>query len=520
MLSALPSTVKAWAVLGLALVALALVPQSTVHAGGGSFGPPGTVAAVLGAYYDSSVTIHAAVPADAGVHDIQISDRQRLNVNMFVKVDNEEMWITALSGDVNPVWNPGNPDVMTVNRAQNGTTVAAHSVGAKVNAKVARVNITVSNLTTDVLDCDQDEESYSGSDLAQDITNTDTSVHITAVPQVVLTAGNHVRIDSEEMTINSLIDYPSGPDPRINVTRGVNGTTAAPHYTGTRIYKKNASPTPRQQCGLGAYQIDLHYDPTKARYISLVNESFLGSTGRTVYDATGTCFTPDTSVSGVVTMQCNTLGSALGPLGSGTVATALFESLVIGRPISSLTMSGSQLLENPLGTVVSGVTLTSGGLQAMTCPDANADGSVNILDVQQIAKNFGDTGLNSGATINQAVDASQTTIQISGQGTLAVGDTVAVDFEQMHVNSLTPGSPVTMQVTRGVNPPPGARTHQPGTIIYRAFDAQPIGDGVAGYTQPRDTNPGVYGGSLDLTVNILDAIPAAYAGLVLSTKCP
>lgn len=622
MLSALPSRVKAAAVWGLALAALALVPQSTVHAqGGGSFGPPGVIAAVMGAYYETGVTIKASVPADPDVHDIQISDRRRLHIEMFVKVDSEEMWITALSGD------PASltvPDVMTVDRAQNGTTVAAHSVNTAVKANVAAVNILVNNLTTDLADCDQDEEFYSGSDLAQDIDAVQTLVHISAAPQAVLTVGLHIRIDSEEMHIVHLYDYPSGTDPRMDVTRGVNGTTAAEHSEGTRIYGKTANPTPRLQCGLGAYRIDLHYDPAKARYISLVNGPFLGSTGRIVKDYTGTCFTPDTGTPGVVTMQCNTEGSSpLGPLGTGLVATALFEPLTLGTSITTLSMSGSFLMDI-LGPAIPGVSLTGGSLQSMTCPDTNADGWVNIADAYNIAKNFFDKGKNSGATIAALVDTSQTTIEISGVGTIAVdqvdiidgkvdvnesgaadaaddlpdvvldlaaggtdqvditdgkvdvdengvinatddlanvvlhlagGGTdqvdiidgqvdvdesaavnaaddlsdvvlelvppiVAVDAEQMLVNSLDAGPPATMEVERGFNSTP-LREHQAGTTIYVAsFDGN--GDGKKGYTEARDTNPRVFGlpPPLTLILNLDDAYAVARVGLVVSVKCP
>jgi hypothetical protein len=482
--------------------------QSTPHAqGSGSFGPPGMTAAVMGAWYDTGATIKVAVPADAGYQNIQISDRRRLHVDMYVKVDSEEMWITALSGPTDPVWNAGNPDIMTVNRGQNGTTVAAHGVGVKVNAKVARVDIMVNNLTTDVLDC---QWSYSGADLAQDMDVGQTSVQITQVG--LLTNGLNIRIDSEEMTITGL--NPSVPT--MQVMRAQNGTTAASHYAGTPVYGKTTNPTPTQQCGLGAYRIDLYYNPSNVRYISLVNGSFLGSTGRTVYDATGHCFTPDTSVSGRVRIECNSTGVSggkpiIGALGSGLLATALFEPLTIGTSISNLTMNGS-FLTDITGSVLSGVEAKGGTLQAMTCPDANGDAWVNITDVYLIARSLNDRGTDSGATIAEAVDSSQTTIQISGLGTLAVNDIVAVDFEQMRVNSLGSGPPATMQVQRAVNQT-SARAHQTiGAIVYVAsWDGN--SDGTKGYTEPKDVNPRVFGGTPDKTLPLPDIYTAARIAL-------
>ena len=513
MVGALLLRAKTAAVLGLALAALLLVPQGTTHAagGGGNFGPS-VAGAVMGAYYETGVTIKAAVPADSGFHDIQISDRRRLNVDMFVKVDGEEMWITAFSGD------PADltvPDVMTVNRAQNGTSVAAHVVNAPVKAKVARVNIMVNDLTTPLADCDDDEDFFTAARLAQDTDEVQTSIEIDQIGY--LTEGIDIRVGLEQMTIVDLTDNPSPPDV-MQVLRAQNGTAGAEHSVDDYIVGLTANPTPREQCGLGAFLINLHYNPSNARYISLVKESFLESTGRTISDAAGICYTPDSSTPGLVRMQCNTLGALpLGPLGTGFVASALFEPLTIGSSISALTMGGS-LLVDVAGNGMSGVTLGSGALQAMTCPDANGDGVVNLLDAVGIARNFNDKGANSGATIAAPVDTSQTTIQISGVGTMAVDNTIAVDFEQMRVLSLNPGPPATMNVERHINQTP-ARSHQAGTAIYIATQDLNF-DGIKGYTEPRDTSPRVFGGSPDLTLNVLDAVAAARVGIVVNTTCP
>lgn len=516
MLSIVASKAKVAAVGVLLLLAVALFSPSSGYAAGGSgsWGPPGVVAAVYGAYYDTSVTLKEAVPAEAGFQTIQISDQRWLHTDMLVKVDSEQMWITALT-ETNPMnpFDTTTPDTMTVNRAQNGTALAAHANGAAVKAKVARVNITVSNLTTPVADCDNDEVYYSGADLAEDMDTVQTSVLITG--QGLLAVDQNILIADEEMTIVSLDGNVMG------VLRAQNGTQAAEHSSGTRIYIKAASPTPRQQCGLGSYQINLQYDQTKARYISMVNQSFLTSTGRSIVDATGICAAPNNSVPGTVTMNCNSSGfdgqgkPIIGALGSGTLATALFEPLEVGMTLSNLNLTGSLLLDIK-STTLSGVSLNSGILQAMTCPDANNDHTINVLDLMKIALNFGDTGQDSGATIAAAVNGTQTTIEISGVGSLVAGDTVAVDFEQMHVNSVNAGAPATMDVNRAVNSTP-AKTHDVGTTIYRAFDKASGGDGVAGYTEPRDTSPRVYGNPPNLALNILDGMAPAR---VLGTSCP
>lgn len=490
MLSVLTSRGKVAALWAVVLAAVALAPQSTVHAqGSGSFGAQGTFAAVFGSFYETGATISEAVPADAGFQTIEISDQRRLHTDMLVRVDGEEMWVTALT-ETDPFGNPFDltfPDTMTVDRAQNGTALASHAAGAKVKAKVARVSITVSNLTTPDADCDADEEPYSLADLAEDMDAVQTSVQIT--DQGLLEVGQDIKVAFEEMTVESLVGNVMG------VARGQNGTEAVEHSEGTRIHIKTANPTPREQCGLGQYQVSLQYDESKARYISMVNETFLTSTGRSIVDSTGTCAAPDNSVPGTVSMSCESSGfdgggkPIIGALGSGAIATALFEPLEVGSTISSLDMTGS-FLSDIRGTTLSSVTINSGILQSMHCPDVNGNGSVELADSFVVVLNLFDRGEDSGANVDGPVDTTQTTIPIDVVGTLAAGDTIGVDFELMHVESVTPGPPASIDVQRAYDGQP-ARSHEAGTDIWEGtFDGN--ADGKMGYTRPRDPNPRVY----------------------------
>lgn len=72
----------------------------------------------------------------------------------------------------------------------------------------------------------------------------------------------------------------------------------------------------------------------------------------------------------------------------------------------------------------------------------------------------------SGATVAEAIDLTETAIDISDQSLLGAGMTVKIDSEQVYLTALTDGTPDMMTVERGVNGTTGA-THLTATAIYR-----------------------------------------------------
>jgi hypothetical protein len=114
-----------------------------------------------------------------------------------------------------------------------------------------------------------------------------------------------------------------------------------------------------EACGLGAYEFEVHFDPTVIQYVSVANGPFLTSTGRAVWS----CFSrtsgdppPHDPANGRIHYTCNTTGNPpggptpFGPEGSGHVATITFAPLVTGT--TSVDLVNTILAETP-GTAIS-----------------------------------------------------------------------------------------------------------------------------------------------------------------------
>ena len=97
----------------------------------------------------------------------------------------------------------------------------------------------------------------------------------------------------------------------------------------------------------------------------------------------------------------------------------------------------------------------------------------------------------TGATCAEAVDTSETEIDISDYTLLAVGQTLLVDSEQMHVTALTNAATDTMTVLRGVNGTTAA-SHLTAAAISRYAWPRPIVEAtyaLAGRVGKRLANP-------------------------------
>ena len=194
----------------------------------------------------------------------------------------------------------------------------------------------------------------------------------------------------------------------------------------------------------------------------------------------------DNDADTVVNDGCPAAGEhSLGPKGSGLIAkVTLLPSEDIGTRTVSL---GAQLVDTP-GNVIP-ATVEDLKIAVLYCPDANLDGKVNSGDSGMIRKNFLDKGVDSGATLVNQVDASQTNMGISDQSLLLPilpNNTISIDAEQMTLQALQEGTPDdTMTVARAIYYSP-ATPHNAGAHIYRATSGGI--DGKMGYTRPRDVN--------------------------------
>jgi len=472
-----------WCFLGLAVFLVTTLSQGTptTYAAAGSIVPnPAAAYAVVGAaaWHNSNATLTAA--ADPSAVNIQISDQSYLREGWVVKVDSEQMLIGQLvEGGY------GNPDTMVVTRAQGGTSAAAHASGTVIQAK---------SITVDIW--------------AQDVSD------------------------------------PAG-------------------------------------YGLGAFEVDLTF-PSNVEMIGMTYYwQWLSSTGRypDCYPATETW-----PGSGTWQVSCATENNPgygqpswypPGPLGSGRIAQVTLLPPA-GLGLATISLAGSYLLKVS-GTDLS-ATVTDLNVKILACPDVNLDGRINVGDLLIVAKNLGDRGSDTGATILSATDTTQTQIAISDQSLLntaitgtasaavtttnitltdtrqswttdqwknyqvscngktmavtgntantltgtgwsgggdpgngnayAVNEAIAIDNEQMGVQTLAEGSPDVMTVVRAYNTSQAA-THQAGAHIFRATSDGNY-DGKLGYAPTRDVNQ-------DGVINVGDELTVAK---VSGITCP
>lgn len=354
-------------------------------------------------------------------------------------------------------------------------------------------------------------EAVPGSPFAQ-------SIHITDM--ACLRVGWTVQVDSELMLINQLIPGTSGSPDTMVVTRGRGGTTAGQHgataIVQTRavtvaIMAQNVSvPT----YGFGGFNVQIALPPGLELIEFNYDSAWLGSTGR-IPD----CDAPIEGPAGVWQTACASLNNPppgdtttwhpAGPNGSGRIARLTVLPPASGS--STIQLTGSYLLDAPghnLSAVVSPI-----GIRIVDCPDTNLDGSVDTSDLLNVARNLGDSGVDSGATILNDITASQTQIAISDQSLLsniAPNNVIAVDNESMTVVNLVDGSPDTMTVTRGTNyfQP---RSHKSGAHIYRATGDGNY-DGKQAYTPTRDVTH-------DGDINTTDLLRVARIFAITQT-CP
>jgi hypothetical protein len=316
------------------------------------------------------------------------------------------------------------------------------------------------------------------------------TIHIT--DQSYLRVGWVVKVDNEQMRIDQLIEGGYGHPDTMVVQRGW-GTPAAEHTATTNIQAKTVTVDIMAQdvsdpngYGLGAFKVYLTFPPDVQMIKMTYDWQWLSSTGRfpDCYPATETW--PGSGTWQVSCATENNPGSGdppwypRGPSGSGRIARVTLLPPPSG--MATVSLAGSDLL-NVAGTDLL-PTVTDLKVKIIDCPDVNLDGRINVADSLTVAKNSGDSGVDTGATILSATNKTQTQVNISDQSLLHVNDTIAIDNEQMSVQTLTEGSPDVMTVVRAYNTSQAA-THQAGAHIFRATTDGNF-DGKRGYTRTRD----------------------------------
>jgi hypothetical protein len=313
----------------------------------------------------------------------------------------------------------------------------------------------------------------------------------------------------EWMLITQLTPGTPGNPDTIVVTRAQGGTTASAHAAGVSVQTRAVTIDIMAQnvsvptYGFGAFNVQIAV-PSQLQILEFNYDStWLGSTGRIP-----SCDSPIQRSPGVWQTDCASLNNPSygqpswyppGPNGTGRIA-----RLTVLPPTSlgswSIQLTGSYLLSVP-GSDLS-ATILAVSVQVVNCPDTNFDGFMNSTDLFNIARNSGDQGADSGATLVNNITSKQTQIAISNQSLLsniAPNNIISIDDEEMTVVSLVDGSPDTMTVTRATYFPGTAATHKGGAHIYRdTGDAVP-GDGIRGYTPARDAVMDGFLNSTDLS---------------------
>lgn len=137
-----------------------------------------------------------------------------------------------------------------------------------------------------------------------------------------------------------------------------------------------------EPCGLGAYDFDVHFDPTVIQFVTIVNGPFLTSTGRLIW----LCWSPagHDPANGVVTYQCTTTSNPpgqptpFGPEGSGVLSTITFLPLVAGT--SSVQLQNTILADAPGEAIPH--TVQNGGVTVGNYGSADTDGD-GCADIEE-----------------------------------------------------------------------------------------------------------------------------------------
>jgi hypothetical protein len=404
--------------------------------------PPANVALVtsagnapipLNGLYDSGVTLVNAI--DGAVTVIAISDYKPLKIGLTVEVNSELMTITDLT--------PGAPHTMTVQTRPSGvshaanTHVWANAAPVEISASAIADRDTGANLAANV---DAEKFANSGATLTQPIIDTIVT-SLTVSDLHPLFAGRTVKLDTEQMYVSSL-------DPGF---WGITGATLTGCAANDPVHPVpacvNYATIPiNNQSKLGVGWI-----------LQVDSEKMLIST---LYDGS-----PDT-----MTVQRGYGGSTITSHSSGAiifrVRTLLATDVGIYQTVIPIT-DQSKLKVGWIARVdfermlITG--LTDGSPDTMTVQRGyDGDSAIEHISGSRIFA--------SGATLEGAVDQTQTEIFISDKDLLTFHGIARVDLELMYITALTEGSPDRMTVQRGYGSST-ATTHSDGAAVSAESDS-------------------------------------------------
>jgi len=387
--------------------------------------------------------------------------------------------------------------------------VALSVLGGPSTASATGTSISATPSTTFLV---QGAWTDSGATLAEEMIASLYPTTVEISDKNLLREGWLIKVDSEYMLIDQLIDGGVGNPDTMVVLRGENGSVATSHPSGRMIKAHTVTISiyaneVTDSWGLGAFQLYMTLPPAVELIKMTGQTTWLGSTGRDVW-----CDGPF-PYGDSWQITCYTMGDwedgryPIGVKGSGLIAKV---TLLPSQDLGLKTVNLAAQLTNTAGAVIP-ATVQNFSIRVLECPDTNLDGVINVGDALMVAKNSGDRGEDSGATLVSQVDASQTEMQVSDQSLLLPilpYNTISIDAEQMTLQALQEGTPDIMTVARAINFTP-AKPHNAGAHIYRAtYDGNY--DGKYGYAWPRDVNH-------DGVINVGDSlIVARTAGMV----CP
>jgi hypothetical protein len=332
---------------------------------------------------------------DAVQTSIAVNDPLLLQVGCTVSVGTEDMRVDQLS----PADPPGQPDaMMTVVRAYNDTTGAAHSNGAPIvsaqdslrvtrglhtttaashaastpvheltpelnSAKVSRLGSVASHSAgASIIDVDGlGGYALTASALAAttpavlDAPASSVQTALTITNGTALQSGWVVVVDNEKMQVTDVTPT------SMTVVRGVHGTLPASHASGAQVR--------------GPVMVEFSYGR---------EGTMLTSTSRTA-DCTGAA--PSLSVEGL-SFGCSSTGSALGAVGGGTLGfiEVWGQQLVPNTVPTSLTITAQ--LTDASGDPLSSQIAPPPAIKVLKCADVNGNGTVNAADATLILQGF------------------------------------------------------------------------------------------------------------------------------------
>jgi hypothetical protein len=440
-----------------------------------------TVTAGAAKIWDLNVTRHfngsteAAHTATTTVNKASFDTRinvtaasMQINTGDTIQIDNEQMTVGTIT-QYGTYW------ILTVTRNANGTTEAAHNtVGTTVYKVVGDTTVEVTQIAGgtqqvnpgDVIKIDNEymlvntvtagaakiwdlnvTRHFNGStEAAHTATTTvnkatlDTRIVVTGSSMPV-NSGDTIQIDNEQMTVSNVAQ--SGSNWILTVGRGANGTTEAAHNTIPTTVYKVVAPNLVQVTNIGSAEVSSGDIIAIGSEYMLVNNVATGSAN--VWNLTVTRGYQST------TAAAHTKGASVQQVLGDT------QIFVTNTGSTSAVHAGDVIL-------IDNEQMKVNNVQGSSAPWE--------LTVTRAFNNTTEASHTSGATVFTVT--ADTTLQVTNTGgtsSVAIGDVIQVDSEQMLVTNVTAGAAQVwnLTVTRGYNATTEA-AHAQGAAVKNLAD--------------------------------------------------